>query len=120
MAEQQVVTQEMIKKAGQLLKQVSDEKRELEKEAAASALEKRAHKVAFREVELGLCEPFKKYEDFQEKVASLMSDDLDLVEKALDRGYTQPGKTGELSGENPGKAKNQFEQFVLTGELVNE
>jgi hypothetical protein len=114
------VTPEMIKKAGEMLQKVSGENQELLTKAAEATLEKRAQKIAFREVELGLGEPFKSFQDFQEKVAGLMKEDLDVVEKALDRGYSASRKTGDLTTESTVKGKNVFDQFVLTGELTNE
>jgi hypothetical protein len=114
------ITPETIKLAGELLRREHTERLKLEKEASATVLEKRAQKIAFREIELGLSEPFKSLEEFQEKVASLLSEgDLDVVEKALDRGYVGTRKSGDLVGSST-KAKNPLDRYILTGELDNE
>ena len=113
------VSGEMVKKAGEMLKAEHARRLELEKEASVLVLEKRAAKVAFREVELGISEPFKNFEEFQQKVASLMQDDLDVVEKALDRGYSGSRRLGDLEN-STGKGLNPFDHFVRTGELSNE
>lgn len=117
--ETKTISPEAVKLAGVLLKQEHSRRVELEKEAAQTTIEKRAQKIAFREVELGIAEPYKTHEEFQQKVASLMGEDLDVVEKALDRGYGSSAKAGTLVGET-GKQKNPFEHFVLTGELVSD
>lgn len=112
------ISPETIKLAGDMLRREHTERVRLEKEAEASALEKRAHKIAFREVELGLAEPFKSLEEFQQKIAGLIEDgDLEIVEKALERGYHGSRKTGDLVGTTPSKSKNALEQYVLTGEF---
>ena len=113
------ISPEMMKRAGELLKNEHSRRVELEKQASAAEKEKKAQAVAFREVELGLSEPFKTYDEFQEKVASLMEEDLEIVEKALDRGYHGVQKTaGELAGNGDnGAFKDPLSQYVLTGEL---
>lgn len=117
----QKITPEQIKTAGELIRKLDQERQELKKEATAHELEKRAAKIAFREVELGIAQPFESMQAFQEKVASILAEgDLDVVEKALERGYTGSRKTSELAGSSPANGKNPFERFVLTGELDNE
>jgi len=115
--EQRTITPELIKKAGVLLKQEHTQRLLLEKQASEHVREKKAQELAFREVELGLCEPFKCNEDFQQKVASLLEDDLTIVEKALDRGYHKAGKQGELVNDSDAKQKDPFTQYILTGEM---
>lgn len=115
-----MVPQELVKQAGEMLKNEHLKRLELEKQATAHELEKRAAKIAFREVELGIAEPFKNFEEFQQKVANLMQDDLDVVEKALDRGYSSSRRLGDLEGGSSGKGFNPFEHYVQTGELSNE
>jgi len=117
--ETRTVSPEAVKQAGVLLKQEHSRRIELEKEAAQTSLEKRAQKIAFREVELGISEPYRTHDEFQQKVASLMGEDLDVVEKALDRGYSSSTKVGTLAGDTV-KTKNPLEHFVLTGELLSE
>jgi hypothetical protein len=111
------VTLEMVKQAGMVLKKVNEEKLRLEKEAGDFRLEKRAMAVAFREVELGISEPFHSYGELMSKVASLVHEDLDVVEKALERGYGNSGKIGILDDERPSERMNVLEKWVLTGEL---
>lgn len=110
------VTIEQVKQAGALLKREHEARLVLEKEAGDLKLEKRATKIAFREVELGITEPYKSHDDLMKKVASLMNEDLDIVEKALERGYGPARKDGELAEEN-GKGLNVFERWVKNGEL---
>jgi hypothetical protein len=114
------ITPEHIKQAGVLLKQEHDERVRLEKVASAFEKKAQAEKLAFREVELGISEPFKNYEEYQEKVANLLKEDLAVVEKALERGYGSAPRAGELVGETSNKVTNPFEHFVRTGELVAE
>lgn len=109
------VSAEQVKLAGTLLKREHELRLSLEKEAQDLKLEKRAMKVAFREIELGLAEPYKSHEEFMSKVASLVKEDLDVVEKALERGYGPARRSGELAEES-GKGMNPFERWVLHGE----
>jgi hypothetical protein len=121
---EKVVTPEMIKKAGELLKTEHAERLRLEKVAADNEREKTAQKIAYREVELWITEPFKSHQEFQEKVASLMTEDLEVVEKALERGYTGSRNAGELVGDGgPAPKKgydNPLAQWIITGELDNK
>lgn len=115
MGEKQV-SLEQVKLAGTLLKREHEARLTLEKEAQDLRLEKRAMKIAFREIELGLSEPYKSHEEFMNKVASLMKEDLDVVEKALERGYGPARRDGELA-EETGKGLNPLERWVKHGEL---
>lgn len=110
------VSVEQVKLAGQLLKREHEARLQIEKEASDLKLEKRAMKVAFREVELGLSQPFKTHGEFMDKVANLVKEDLDVIEKALERGYGHPSQQGELA-EDSGKIMNSFQRWVLNGEL---
>jgi hypothetical protein len=113
-----VIKLEHIKLAGDLLKREHAERVRLEKVASDAIQEKRAQKIAFREVELGISEPFKSFDDFQTKVASLRTENLEVLEKALERGYGNSQSFGELDVEsNNRKNRNPLEHFVLTGEL---
>lgn len=118
-----VVTQEQIKQAGVILKREHDARLKAEGELAKLSSEKnsreRAEKIAFREVEMGISEPFKTHEEFQNKVASLMQDNLDVVEKALDRGYRSGNSNGELDDNDSKKDLDPFSRWVLHGETVN-
>jgi hypothetical protein len=118
--EKKVLTPEHIKQAGELIKRQSTELVRLEKVAAEFEKKARAEKLAFREVELGVTEPFKNLEEYQKKIASLLGDDLDILEKALERGYGTSQRLGELVNEAGSKVTNPFEHFVRTGELVTE
>ena len=111
------VTPEMIKKAGVMLKQEHDARLHFEKLAGSYELEKRAQKIAFREIELGMSEPFKSHEEFLSKVAGLMEEDLAVVEKALERGYVRAQHGGELIGNSNSAKANALEHYVTTGEL---
>lgn len=111
------VSLEMVKQAGQLLKREHEERLRLEKVASDLTLEKRAMKIAFREVELGLSEPFKTFSSFHEKLASLLKEDMDVLEKAIERGYTSRGSVGTLDDSQPSKELNVFERWVKNGEL---
>lgn len=111
------ITPEQMKDVAQLLRKTATERDGFKKEAEESTLRNRAEKIAFREVEIGLVDPFKTYDEFQEKVASLMSDDLDVVEKALERGYHTTRKDGELGKSVGGEKMDPLTQVILTGEL---
>lgn len=81
-----------------------DEKDDLLKEAA-DALDKAqrredATKLAFSMVEKGKIPPFETYEAFQEKVASLLDEDMRVVEKALELNIDLPdfGKVASAAG----------------------
>lgn len=122
MSDTKTVSLEQVKLAGVLLKQEHEARLLLEKEAHVAAQEKKAMKIAFREIELGVSEPFKTFEEFHEKVASLMQEDLDVVEKALERGYRgASARTGVLADDSAnggsGLGNNPFGRWVLTGEL---
>jgi hypothetical protein len=110
------VTLDQVKQAGMVLKRVNEEKLRLEKVAEDLQLEKRAMKIAFREVELGLTAPFHSFEELLTKVAGLMKEDLDVVEKALERGYGSLGNVGTLADEVK-NTRNMLERWVLEGEL---
>jgi len=112
------ISLEMVKQAGVLLKKEHELRLEFEKKAQDLELEKRAMKLAFKEVELGYSNPFQNYEAFHKKIASLMNDDLDVLEKALDRGYSGSFNSGEL--DSPQKeigGKEVFFNWVMNGEF---
>jgi len=111
------VSLDMVKQAGVLLKREHEERLRLEKVASALEHEKRAMKIAFREVELGIAEPFKTFDEFLSKVANLTQENLDIVEKALERGYGSSFHTAELSDGSPApRGSNALERWVLNGE----
>lgn len=110
------ISVEQAKIAGELLMREHSARLALEKEAGDHKLEKRAAKIAFREVELGIAEPYKSHDDFMNKVASLMKEDLDVVEKALERGYGPSRRDGELA-DSTGKELDPFTRWVKHGEL---
>ena len=106
-----LVPKKDIEKTAAALKQaglLKDEKNGLIKEAQ---LAERAQKVAFEMVEKGHHPPFKSYEEFQEKVASLKGQDLDVVEKALEFN-PHSISLGEVS-DRTGKGSNAIENFVM-------
>jgi uncharacterized protein YqeY len=107
--------QELLKTAGKMLKSEHDARLTLEKKA-------RAEKIAFRKVELGIIEPFADYESFQKEANALVTEDLNLVEKAIEYGVHGSHQTGDLEKKanvslRPADIMNHF---VLTGELINE
>jgi hypothetical protein len=111
------VSMEQVKQAGLLLKREHEERLRLEKEAGALNLEKRAMKIAFREVEMGLAEPFTTYDELLEKVASLLKEDLNVIEKALERGYVGSGNIGTLAEDHTaGRGRNELERWILNGQ----
>ena len=59
-----------------------------------------AEKLAFSMVERGKVAPFSTYEEFTEKVASLMEKDLRVVQEALDMDVDMPdfGKVASTGG----------------------
>lgn len=93
----------------------SENKNALLKEAA-SALDKadrheRAEKLAFTMVERGKIPPFHSYTSFQEKVASIETEDLDVVQKALELdtgGALQLGKVAEATTAASQDAHDRF------------
>lgn len=114
------ISLEMVKQAGVLLKQEHELRKEADAKILAHDLEKRATKIAFREVELGYNEPFSSYDELMEKVASLMKEDLDVLEKALERGYGPGGnvKGGELAEDLKKTASsNPLHNWVMNGIL---
>ena len=111
------VSLEQVKLAGTLLKKENTLRLQLEKEASDLKLEKRAMKIAFREVELGHTEPYRSFDELQQKIAALLNEDLDIVEKALERGYGNVGKYGILEDNaKSGRGKSELERWVLFGE----
>lgn len=116
MTEKKVITPEQMQKVAGMLRDIGKERDELLKTAAEASKKSRAEKIAFREVELGLVDAFKSYDEYQEKVAGLMAEDLDIVEKALERGYHAPRKDGELTGKSGTGTMDPLTRYILTGE----
>jgi hypothetical protein len=109
-------TEQMLKTAGEMLKQEHLEKVALEKVA-------RAQKLAFRKVEMGIVEPFTSYEAMTKEAEAILKDgDLDLTERAMDLGITGGHRSGELTKQASSGAQptDVFNHFVLTGELLTE
>jgi len=112
------ITVEQVKLAGELLRREHVARLTIEKEANDLKLEKRAMKVAFREVELGISEPYKTHDEFLNKIANLVKEDLDVVEKALELGYGSARKNGELA-ESAGKEMDPLSRWVRHGEVTD-
>ena len=110
------VSLEQVKIAGQLLQREHKARVQFEKIAQDLEMEKRATKLAFREVELGISEPYRSHEELMTKVASLVKEDLDVIEKALERGYGPSRRDGELA-EETGKGLDPFTRWVKFGEI---
>jgi hypothetical protein len=109
------VSLEQVKLAGELLQREHQARVQFEKKAQDLELSARATKVAFREVELGISEPFRSHDELMNKVASLVREDLDVIEKALERGYGPSRRDGELA-EETGKGLDPFTRWVKFGE----
>ena len=102
----------LLKTAGKMLKEEHGLRLDLEKKA-------KAEKIAFRKVELGLVDPFADYETFQKEANALMTEDLELVEKAIEYGVQGSRQTGSLEkkasvSQDPAGALNHY---ILTGEF---
>jgi len=69
-----------------------------------------AEKLAFQMVENGKIAPFQKYEEFQEKVASILEKDLAVVKEALemDSSMANFGKVAEADAASNGDATSKF------------
>lgn len=102
---------------------MAEDKNALLKEAA-SALDKadrreRAEKLAFSMVERGKIPPFHSFDSFQEKVASIAADDLDVVKKALELdagGSMELGKVAEASPTQTADAHERFYHRITSAE----
>lgn len=105
-----LVLKKDLEKTAAALRQVKKHKERTHELEKTAEIAKRAQQLAFSLVEKGRIPPFKNYEEFQEKVASLRDQDLDVVEKALefDTGSLNLGEVG-----NNAKGGNALEQFVL-------
>lgn len=106
---------QLLKTAGKMLKEEHDVRLGLEKKA-------QAEKIAFRKVELGIIEPFSDYDSFQKEANALLTEDLALVEKAIEYGVLGSHQTGSLekkanASTSPADIMNHF---VRTGELLTE
>lgn len=93
----------------------SEDKNELLKEAA-SALEKadrhsRAEKLAFNMVERGKISPFHSYASFQEKVAAIAADDLDVLQKALELETGSSMELGKVAEERASDSTDAHQKF---------
>lgn len=109
-----LVSREELEKTAAALKkvkQISEDKINLEKTAAHK---ERAEKIAFTLVERGAIPTFKSYSEFQEKVASLLEENLDVVEKALEFNTQKISSIGTVSNRSVGG--NALENFVLGDE----
>jgi len=106
---------QLLKTAGRMLKDEHDVRLGLEKKA-------QAEKIAFRKVELGILEPFNDYESFQKEANALLTEDLALVEKAIEYGVLGSHQTGNLEkkANASGKSADIMNHFVLTGEVLTE
>jgi|WetSurSiteA1Bulk_404760.scaffolds.fasta_scaffold244517_1 hypothetical protein len=94
----------------QMLKQAAAKMLQLHKENKEH--EKRAHalRLIYKQAELGCGEVPRTHKDLQEKIASLLNEDLTVYEKAIELsgGYV---KIGELGTSDPSISRNAEEQF---------
>jgi hypothetical protein len=107
--------EQLLKTAGKMLKTEHDIRLGLEKKA-------QAEKIAFRKVELGIIDAFSDYESFQKEANALMTEDLALVEKAIEYGVLGSHQTGSLEkkASASGRHADIMNHFVLTGEVLTE
>jgi hypothetical protein len=78
---------------------------------------KRAHatKLLYKQAELGVAPLPQTYEEFQEKLASLLTQDLSVLEKALEftSGEMKLGELARSDFSAPRNAQEQFQAAVL-------
>lgn len=94
---------ELLKKAADKMLQLNDE---------LKGHEKRAHalRLIYKQAELGYGEVPRSYSELSEKIASLINQDLQVLEKALELTGGNV-KLGELSGTTEPMQYNASEQF---------
>lgn len=92
----------------------------LQLHAANKEHEKRAHalKLIYKQAEMGYGEFPRSFSDLQEKVASLLNQDLQVVEKALELtgGTLKLGELGSVDTTMHTNAEEEF-QAKIVGEL---
>ena len=100
--------QDLRKTAAAKMLQLHEENKQHEKQA-------RAIKLLFKQVELGCAQAPSTYNELLEKVASLSSQDLDVVEKALEfaGGNLNVGKLDGLTNPAQRNASETFEASIL-------
>ena len=105
-----------------LLKQAAEKMTQLNNENKGH--QKRAHalRLIYKQAEMGYGEIPRSYSDLQEKIASLVNQDLYVLEKALELtggniklGELDTSPDNRLSG---GKAEDVFKASIL-GEIIN-
>jgi len=101
---------ELHKLAAKRMLQLLEENRHHTKQA-------RAIELVFKQAEAGLGPLPRNYSELREKVASLLSQDLNIVEKALDlttmgSSFGQVDRTSDVSA-GGGKPEDAFQSAVL-------
>jgi hypothetical protein len=106
---------QLLKTAGRMLKDEHDLRVGFEKKA-------QAEKIAFRKVELGIIEPFSDYDSFQKEANALLTEDLALVEKAIEYGVLGSHQTGNLEkkANASGRPADIMNHYILTGEVLTD
>jgi hypothetical protein len=94
---------ELIKKAAHKMRQLHEQNKSHEKRAHALRL-------IYKQAELGHEELPQTHKDMEEKIASLLNQDLKVIEKALDM-FGSNVKLGELGNTDFSIARNAEETF---------
>lgn len=101
-----------------MLKQAAQKMRQMDTELKTH--QKRAHalRLLYKQAELGYGEIPRSYGELQEKVASLINQDLNVLEKALELtgGNIKLGELGNSLEPSTYNASEQFQAAIL-GEL---
>ena len=102
-------TAEAIEKVGEERDVLSLRVTDLEKTAS---IQKAAEELAFKMVERGKFPQFSSFKEFNEKVAQLMTQDMDVVNRALDMdsGFDSIGNVSTTMG----RGGNPIERFVYS------
>jgi len=102
--------QNLLKQASQKMRILNDRNR---------AHEKRAHalRLLYKQAELGYGQVPSSYSELEEKVASLLNQDLDVLEKALELsgGRLNLGELSGSTGPNPHDATEAFAHSIING-----
>lgn len=97
--------QQLREKVASVMLQLHEKNREHEKRA-------HAERVYFKQVECGLEQPPESYSELQQKLASLVKEDLDVLEKAVELagGHMKIGELDDSSRDSD-QAENPSEKF---------
>jgi len=110
MEQKVLVSKSELEKTASALKAVKAIKARGDELEKTASLRERAEKVAFKLVDRGSIPNFGNWESFNEKVASLMGEDLAVIEKALE---LNPASLSLGSASTKSTPTNALEDFVL-------